>query len=398
MRPASIPLAVAVCCACTGAEPPSVRDLVDRLKSLEAQVALIERESALPIDRAALWAGAVRGMVEAADPHGAYLSAAELAIHGLGSEPQRIALGLDWRRDGAAAIVTRVVPGSPAAAAGLHPGCRILAADGVAADGDRRAFADALARGRDRKLLRVRAVDGAESEVAVARAELRDDGLARADLGPDGVLHLRIGRFLPAASPADPLTATAAAVRAALAAAAGMRAAVLDLRGCAGGSLQGAVEVASCWLPPGADVIEQAGRDPARARAFRSLGPRASDAPVVALIDADTASAAEVAALALRRARRAPLVGAPSHGKWTVQQLFLMPDGDAISLTVARLRTPGGEDLDGPLLPDVAVAQERSATWLRWRGELAGAAEPGSDPQLSRAREVAIALALAEGR
>lgn len=380
------------------AEPPTVRELVDRLKQIEAQVALIERESALPVDRGALWAGAARGMVEAADPHGSYLSAAELAIHGLGNEPMRVGFGFDWRRDPDGVLVTRVVPGSPAAKAGLHPGCRILAAGEAPVGGDRRSFAESLARGPDRKVLRIRPVSGEAADVDLTRTELHDDGLSGTASPAPGILHLRIGRFLPAASPEDPLTATATAVREAIRAAGTLRAAVLDLRGCAGGSLQAAVEVASCWLPPGAPIIEQAGRDPARARSLAAIGPRQTDAPVVVLVDADTASSAEVVALALRRGRRAPLVGTPTHGKWSVQQLFMLPGGDAMNLTVARLHTGDGQEMSGPLQPDIGLPQDASETWLRLRDELAGEARPSPDRQLERACELAATLALAAGR
>lgn len=394
----SRPLLISLLAIAAGAaEPPSVRELVDRLKAMEAQVALVERESALPVDRAALWAGATRGLVEAADPHGSYLTASELAIHGLGSEPQRIALGFDWRREGAEVLVTRVVPGSPAATTGIHPGCRIISADGVRAAGDPRAFADALARGQDRKLLRVQPVEGDDLDVTVTRGELNDDGLARSGLAAPGILHVRIGRFLPAGSPDQPQTATAAAVRTALTGTTALRAVVLDLRGCAGGSLQAAVEVASCWLPPDTAVIEQSGRDPARARTYSSDGPRLTDAPVVLIIDAATASSAEVLAQTLRRTRRAPLIGTASHGKWSVQQLFLLPGGDAMTLTVAHLRIPGSERLDGPLAPDVTLAQDATVTWRRWRAELAGNASLPPDPQLERAVELAGTLALAAG-
>lgn len=396
MRPVLISLFATLACA---ADPPSVRELVDRLKGLEAQVALIERESAVPVDRAALWAGATRGLVEAADPRGSYLTASELAIHGLGSEAQRVALGFDWRREGAEVLVTRVVPGSPAAQAGIHPGCLVLSADGVAAGGDRRAFADALARGQDRKRLRVRPAEGDELDLEVTRSELHDDGVARSGMIAPGILHLRIGRFLPASAPEQPRTATAEAVRAAIAGAPALRAVVLDLRGCPGGSLQAAVEIASCWLAPDSAVVEQSGRDPSRSRTYSSAeGPRLTDAPVVVLVDASTASSAEVLAQALRRTRRAPLLGVPTHGKWSVQQLFLLPGGDAMTLTVAHLRVPGGERLDGPLTPDVTLEQAAAVTWRRWRAELAGNQALPPDPQLERAVEQAATLALAAGR
>jgi len=74
-----------------------------------------------------------------------------------------------------------------------------------------------------------------------------------------------------------------------------------------------------------------------------------------------------------------------------VQQLFLLPRGDAVLLTVAHLKPPGGAVLSGPLQPDVAVAQDPAATWRSWAGA-------GSDLQLVRATELATALAVARPR
>lgn len=385
-----LPVALLATACCFAAEDAPLRELVDQVRDLEAQIALVERSSVTAPDRAMLWAGATRGLVAAADPLGAYLTAEEVAVHGLGSDPLRVGLGLDWRRDGDRVLVTRVVPNSPAAAAGIHVGCAILAADGVQADAGVR-FAEALGRGGERKKLKLRLTDGSMPEVELARAELADDGLAVvADAGP-GLVHLRLGRFLPAVDGEAAATVTAAAVQTALAARPDLRAVILDLRGCAGGNLQAAVEIAAGWLPVGAAVIEQVGREPARSRAWSATVARLPDVPVVLLIDGATASSAEVLAHALHRVRRAPLVGTPSLGKWSVQQLFLLPRGDAMLLTVAHLRSPGGTVLAGPLQPDVVVAQDLDATWRSWAGA-------GSDVQLARAIELATALAIAKPR
>jgi carboxyl-terminal processing protease len=385
-----IPLILLTAVVCTAAEDGPLRELVDQVRDLEAQIALVERNAATAPDRAALWAGASRGLVAAADPYGAYLTAEEVAVHGLGSDPLRVGLGFDWRRDRDRVLVTRVVPRSPAAAAGIHVGCGILAVDGILPEAGIR-FAEALGRGGDRKKLKLRLTDGSTPEVEVVRAELADDGLAGvAEAGP-GLIHLRIGRFLPAADADADSTATAAAVRAALVGREDLRAVILDLRGCAGGNLQAAVEIAAGWLPAGAPVIEQAGRDPARSRVWSATAARLPDVPIVVLIDGATASSAEVLAHALHRVRRAPLLGTPSLGKWSVQQLFLLPRGDALLLTVAQLKPPGGTVLAGPLQPDVVVAQDPEATWRCWAGS-------GSDVQLGRAVELATALAIARPR
>ncbi len=391
-----VPLLVA-CAILHAAEDGPLRELVEHVRDIEAQIELIERTAITAPDRAALWAGATRGLVAAADPHGAYLTAEEVAIRDLGSEPMRVGLGFDWRRDGDHVLVTRVVPRSPGAVAGVCVGQAVLAVDHVTADEPGPRFAEALGRGGDRKHLTLRSLDGASIELDVDRGELADDGLALIAEPAPGIVQLRIGRFLPAATAEATATATALAVHDALADRAGLRAVILDLRGCAGGNLQAAVEIAAGWLPVGATVIEQAGTDPARSRRWTANSARLPDVPVVALIDDGTASAAEVLAHALHRERGTPLVGTPSHGKWSVQQLFLLPQGDALVLTVARLMPPGGAALTVPLQPDVTVAQEAAVTWRRWQAELAGTTLP-ADAQLNRAIELATALALAKPR
>lgn len=384
-----VPLLVLLSTLATASDGDApLRDLVERVRDIEAQIGLVERNAIDAPDRAALWAGASRGLVQAGDPHGAYLAPDEVAVHGLGSEPMRFGFGFDWRAGPDGALITRIVPGSPADQAGLAVGWSVLAVDGVR-HGEGVRFAEALGRGPDRKHLSLRTLDGSARETELTRAELRDDGLARSVTVGEGIVHLRIGRFMPAATPDEAFTATAAAVRSMLAELK-PRAVVLDLRGCSGGNLQAAVEIAGAWLPAGAVVIEQSGRDPARSRSRTSSAMRLPDVPVAVLINGSTASAAEVLAHALHRGRGSPLIGAPSRGKWTVQQLFLLPRGDALQLTVARLRPPGGTNLVGPLQPDIAAVQDETTTHQAWSNTTGVV-----DTQLTRAIETATALALA---
>ena len=370
-------LSAAICLASlSGAE-------VDRPAALAAQVALIERESALAIDRAALWAGASRGLVQAVDPYGLYLSRDEVVLEQLAATSQRLGLGFDWRADGNALLVTRVVPGSPADKGGLHPGCRITAVD------DRPISVMRLADGLHR--FACTTCDGTPASISLAPAELNDDGIAHCDRPAAGVLRLRIGRFMPAATAEAATTPTFQSVRRQLAGD-GVKACIIDLRGCSGGTLQAAVEIAAGWLPVGAVVIEQHGRDPARSRSWRAEVPRLPTVPVIVLIDGATASSAEVLAHTLRRVVGASLIGSPSVGKWSLQQTFLLSDGDALRLTVATISPPGGASLSGPLLPDVTLLQEQVVTWARWRAELAGWSDLPPDAQLERAVAMAMAL------
>jgi hypothetical protein len=122
----------------------------------------------------------------------------------------------------------------------------------------------------------------------------------------------------------------------------------------------------------------------------------------VVLIDRMTASAAEVLGGALARAGSL-LVGEPSYGKTTIQEVFPLADGGAAALTVARYET--GEDAGSHferLIPDLAVGPPgptapRGAAGARPGGP-GGAAPPPADPVLARALEVVLGHGSAPGR
>jgi carboxyl-terminal processing protease len=65
------------------------------------------------------------------------------------------------------------------------------------------------------------------------------------------------------------------------------------------------------------------------------------------LLDAGTASSAEIVAGAIKSAGRAPLVGETTFGTGTVLLSFDLPDGSAIRLAVERWLTPEGELIFG---------------------------------------------------
>ena len=99
-------------------------------------------------------------------------------------------------------------------------------------------------------------------------------------------------------------------------------------------------------------------------------------APLVVLVDHDTASGAELVAAALQDDHLATIVGRRTFGKGVAQTMFPLPDGSAIKLTTARYFTPDGRSIEGTgVVPDVTVREPADAA----RGV------PGRDPQLDRA-------------
>jgi carboxyl-terminal processing protease len=159
---------------------------------------------------------------------------------------------------------------------------------------------------------------------------------------------------------------------------------VLDLRGNGGGSTEGAIAGLGLFLP-GATLFPMKRRD-GTIETDRAPEPPLADrwtGPVATLVDADTASAAEMIAGALAVYRRGACVGTPTYGKGCAQEyvddeartgvlrlttlLYALPDGTPVQRTglAPTILLPLGP-------PSPASANDREATLAHappsWRG------------------------------
>ncbi|HEY42506.1 MAG TPA: hypothetical protein G4O11_00805 [Anaerolineae bacterium] len=152
---------------------------------------------------------------------------------------------------------------------------------------------------------------------------------------------------------------------------------VLDLRENAGGLLDSAIEVARFFLPEGLVLIEEKRGGSEEQYLVKSPG-KASDIPIAVLVNQNTASAAEVVAAALQENGRAPIIGARTYGKGSVQLVLELHDGSSLHVTSSRWQTPTGLILDGrglqPDFPviaedgDVDIYMQAAIEWLRSDG------------------------------
>ncbi len=303
---------------------------------------------------------------------------------GIGAQVDTTTVGLP--------LIVGVFTDSPADKAGLGSGDVITAVDGQPTVGE--SLDDVIARIRGEAgtevVLTVRPETGGEErEVRIVRADVQIEPVSWTMVPGTTTAMLRLEQFSSGA---------AAKLRTAIEEArqAGAERLVLDLRGNPGGYVNEAVAVASEFLASGTVFVER-NADGGETRTEVKEGGTATEMPLVVLIDAGSASAAEIVSGAIQDAGRAQLVGEQTFGTGTVLSEFALSDGSALRIGTVEWLTPNGRVIwhEG-ITPDVAVERPEGVEPVV-PDDLAemSASEVTSlgDPQLRRALELFEATA-----
>ena len=280
-------------------------------------------------------------------------------------------------------IVREVLDGGPAKQAGLQPGDRILKVGSVEVAGkDMQQVADLIRgpQGTTVDLLIQRGVD--ETVKPITRRMLQPPSVISGRV--QDITYLRIRSFSkPAVQALD------AALSAALKQ--NTSGFILDLRGCPGGLLDVSIAVAERFLSKGQRILSTKGRA-GKEKVYTVKTSRfALEAPIVVLVDKETASSAEIVAAAISENRRSALVGERTFGKGTVEKVIELSNGYALKLTIARFFSPKGNNWQGRgIQPDFAVPHDpdHPAVYSS-KPQL----DPERDPQLAAALSVLELLA-----
>jgi carboxyl-terminal processing protease len=187
---------------------------------------------------------------------------------------------------------------------------------------------------------------GRTFSVTLTRAEIHVPSVRSAVLA-NHILYVRIYQF-------ETITSTefASALTNGLPGAVGI---VLDLRGDPGGFISAADDVITQFVSSG-ETFELRDRGGKVERHEVGSKHAAPSLPLVVLVDANSASSAEIVAGSLQAHGRAKLVGTTTYGKGSVQRDFELTSGSDIHLTVQRWYLPNGQTIDKKgLVPDVAV-------------------------------------------
>lgn len=290
-----------------------------------------------PVDHQKMLYGAISGMVNAlGDPYTSFLSpeinkAMEDALNG---QYQGIGAELGLRDN--QLIIVAPLDGSPAKAAGLKSGDKILEIEGESSYGISVSEAVLKIRGNAGTVstLTIQTGTNEPREVKITRGIITISSVTWEDKG-DGTAYIRVSRF--GGETDKDWNKAVSEINIQMKE---LDAIVLDVRGNPGGYLQSAVYLAGEFMRNENVLYEETPMGKQIPYGASRVGSFEKIPALYVLIDEGSASASEILAGALKEKKDAVLIGKKSFGKGTIQDAKDFKDGSGVHITIAKWLTP----------------------------------------------------------
>lgn len=318
------------------------------------------------IDNDDLERGAIKGMVGTLDDNSEVLTPQAYERLLKESQGSFVGVGLEIELKQGFFTVLSTLNNSPAASQDIQPGDRIKTVDGQSLKGKLLSELIALLRGRQNTEVTIgfsREADNQASEsqfeLTLKRTKLTGVYL-QTELVAESVMHLKATQCYDGL--ADDLVEAVQDQRNPP-----ITGLILDLRNNPGGTLTCAVATADLFLNSGTIVTTSTAAQLSKAKSTVTYSAESvtplDTLPTVVLVNAGTASAAEIVAGALQDHGRAKILGSQTFAKGTVQTLLPpLANGSALKITTGIYHTPNGRTFSTQgLVPDVLLAEGESA-------------------------------------
>lgn len=247
------------------------------------------------------------------------------------------------------ADVLGVVPGTPAAKAGVMRGDQILKIDGKNFKGQQlrdMVYAMRGKAGTDLKLSvlhedQIRAISLKRESLAWNTVESKDVG--------DGIALVSIHYFT--GTTPELLKKSLSNLKSKK-----LKGLIIDLRGNEGGIFESAIDSIRQLVPKDKLIVTVIKRGGGEEKISANSEPTIQGVPLVVLMNSATKSGAEVMAGALKMSAGATTVGKNTFGKWSAQKVDELPNKFAIKYTTSTFLAPDGSNFSGKgLTPDIVV-------------------------------------------
>jgi carboxyl-terminal processing protease len=295
--------------------------------------------------------GALHGLLESLDANSSYLNPAEYKAYTERKADGKATIGAAVsKRYGYAAIVS-VIPGGPADKANLESGDIIEAIEGKTTREMSLAEIDGQLIGKPGSVVNLSVVRPRRAQpqkTPITREIVATPPVAEKQMD-DNIGYIKVITFTKGRSQEIANQVKTAQKQ-------GARKLILDLRNCGAGEEQEGIATANLFLNHGMIAYLQ-GQKYSKQTFTADASKAITNLPLVVLVNKGTAGPAEIVASSILENARGDVLGDKTFGDGAVQQMFPLPDGSAVVISIAKYYSPSGKAIqDTAVTPNILVA------------------------------------------
>ena len=281
---------------------------------------------------------AIDGMLKSLDPYTNFYSEAQAEDYRYQTTGTYAGIGSTIRTIGDYVYIDSPVDDFPAYKAGLLPGDKILAVDGVDMKGKTASDVTDYLKGKAGTTFSIKIARLGEGDLtkSITRETIKIKNVPYYGIIEDNIGYMQLTRFTPDAGKEvrDAVIALKAE---------GATSLVLDLRNNGGGLLHEAINIVNVFVPRGETIVITKGKFQEDNRTYKTLNsPVDTGIPLIVLINDGSASASEIVSGSLQDLDRAVLIGQNSFGKGLVQTTKRLTYNTSMKITTAKYYIPSG--------------------------------------------------------
>jgi len=288
----------------------------------------------------------IEDLLSRLDPHSIYIPAEKLAVVNQDLMGNFEGIGIEFFRINDTVTVLNVIPNGPSAKAGLEKGDRIVTINDSIATGNK--LTDEMIvsklKGAGNTKVKVGIKRGDAKEIKyfiIVRGTIPYNSIRASFMLTGEIGYIKLERF--SNTTYDEFNRAIENLKGQ-----GMKKLILDLRENGGGILEQAIEILDVFIDKNKLLVYTKGRTYTKKEYKAHKEGSFETGGLCILIDEGSASASEIVAGALQDWDRATIIGRRSFGKGLVQEQYVLKDGSALRLTIAKYYTPSGRCIQKP--------------------------------------------------
>jgi carboxyl-terminal processing protease len=332
------------------------KDAEEYLQIMHEVVSYLETDYVEKVDESDLYKGAIQGILASVkDPHTRFLNKDEFKELQSETRGSFGGLGIEVIFFEGKMIIVSPIDDTPASRAGLKPEDKIVEIDGKSTLGMSLSEAVGMMRGEvgSGLSLKIERNGSKPFSVDLVREMIKIQYIKTEFLPKEKLGYIRLLQFMGKETTAKEFETSIEEFRKQ-----GAKGIIIDLRNNPGGLLDLSIQIAELFLEKDKEIVSVKGRGEKLIRTFRAGASSGKflDIPIVVLMNNGSASASEILGGALKDQKRAKLLGTKSFGKGSVQNIYNLPHGTGVALTIQKYYTPSGISIHGKgIEPDILV-------------------------------------------